>query len=69
MSKVYRALAVALLVIGFLVVFWTVQAIYSDVMHTTYTPNPIKCDSRGCRWILADGSLADDMVSKPEGTR
>lgn len=68
MSKVYRLLATALILLGLLVVYWTVQATIDDVMHT-YTPNAIKCDVRGCRSILSDGSLADDEVSKPEGTR
>lgn len=68
MSRVYRALALALIVLGCLVVYWTAQSMISDVMDT-YSPNAIKCDSRGCRSILSDGSLADDEVSRPEGTR
>lgn len=68
MNKVYRWLAATLLVIGVLVVYWTVQATISDMMHT-YNPNPIKCDTRGCRSILSDGSLADDRVVRPEGSR
>ena len=67
MSRVYRALAIALIVLGCLVVYWTAQAVLSDVMHT-YSPSAIKCDSRGCRSILPDGSLADDQVTRPEGS-
>ena len=66
MSKVYRLLAVALVLLGFLVIFWTVQATISDVMNT-YSPSAIKCDARGCRSILDDGTLADDEVSRPDG--
>ncbi len=68
MNRVYRVLAAALIVIGILVMYWTISATISDVMHT-YNPNPIRCDSRGCRTILDDGTLADDEVARPEGTR
>lgn len=67
MNRVYRLLAAALIVIGLLVVYWTIQAMISDVMHT-YSPNAIKCDVRGCRSILQDGTLADDVVIRPKGS-
>lgn len=66
MNRVYRLLAAALIVLGLLVMFEAISATISDVMDT-YTPNAIKCDKRGCRSILSNGSLADDRVSKPEG--
>lgn len=68
MNRVYRLLAVTLLVIGLLVVYWTIQATISDVTNN-YSPYAIKCDVRGCRSILSDGSLADDRVVRPEGSR
>lgn len=68
MSKVYRVLAAVLILLGLLVVFWTVRATFSDAMNT-YTPHAIRCDYRGCRSIQSDGSLADDEVGRPEGTR
>ncbi len=68
MRRVYRVLAIVLLLIGILVMYWTISATISDVMFT-YNPHAIKCDSRGCRSIQSDGSLADDRVSRPEGAR
>lgn len=68
MSKVYRLLAVALLVIGLLVIYRTVQVTISDVMNRD-NPNAIKCDHNGCRTILSNGSLADDSVVRPESIR
>lgn len=68
MNSVYRVLAIVLLLIGLMVMYWTISAMINDVMHT-YNPNPIKCDTRGCRSILPDGTLADDEVSHPGRTR
>ena len=67
MSKLYRLLAVSLILLGLLTVFYAVRSAFNDMTHT-YNPNPIRCDSRGCRSILADGSLADDRVARPEGS-
>lgn len=68
MSKLYRLLAIALLLIGLYV---TVQAVSNTIADalTTYSLHPIKCDLRGCRTVKADGTLADDRVEKPKGAR
>jgi len=66
MNRVYRLLAAALIVLGLLVMFEAISATISDIAHT-YSPNAIRCDYRGCRPILADGTLADDRVVRPEG--
>lgn len=68
MSRLYRLLAITLILLGLLVVFLTAQNIFRDATYS-YSPNAIKCDSRGCRTIQDDGTLADDELVRPEGTR
>lgn len=68
MTRLYRILAIVLLLIGIMVIYWTVRATINDMLHT-HNPNPIRCDDKGCRTILDDGTLADDEVVRPEGTR
>ena len=68
MTRLYRIMAIVLLIIGLYVTVQAVTATIADVLHT-YSPNAIKCDDKGCRTIQADGSLADDSINKPEGTR
>ena len=69
MTRVYRVLAIGLILIGLFVTWQTLGAMVSDVIDSDLHPYAIKCDPRGCRSILSDGSLADDNIAKPEGTR
>ena len=68
MTRIYRVLAIALILIGLLVVWQSISAIVRDVLPDSH-PYPIRCDGRGCRSILSDGSLADDEVIRPKGSR
>ena len=68
MTRTYRTLAAILILLGALVIVWTVSSAYME-MVTTQHMHPIRCDQRGCRAILPDGSLADDEVIRPGGTR
>lgn len=68
MRRVYRVLAIALTLIGLLVIWQVIRVTIGDMMHDAH-PYAIKCDARGCRSILPDGSLADDQVSRPGRTR
>ena len=46
-----------------------IDSMESGLIDSDLHPYAIKCDPRGCRSILSDGSLADDNIAKPEGTR
>lgn len=69
MKRVYRVLAIALILIGLFVAWQSISATVADVLNSDSHPYAIRCDGRGCRSILPDGSLADDSIAKPEGTR
>ena len=64
MNRIYRLIAIVLVLIGLLVLTKVAKDALDD-MTNIYSPNTIKCDSRGCRSILSDGTLADDEVTKP----
>lgn len=66
MTRTYRTLAAILILLGALVIVWTVSSAYMELTRTD-TQHPIRCDQRGCRSILSDGSLADDELQHPGG--
>lgn len=61
--KLYRALAISLILIGVYVTLYAIHGAISD----TGVHLPIRCNSDECRVILSDGTLSSSTVARPEG--
>lgn len=68
MGKIYRIIAIGLILLGMLLAAWAVEAAFNSVTRS-YSPHPIHCTATGCSSVLSDGSLADDNVARPKGPR
>lgn len=67
MVKLYRLLATILLLLVLLIVSQTIRSTWTDII--TAHSQPLHCSNGICRTIQPDGSLADDVIIKPEAYR
>jgi len=63
MSRLYRALAVAMIMIGMLVIAVSIQRAF----RAWGAQMPLHCTSDGCRAILRDGTLSTTTYPQPSG--
>lgn len=66
--KLYRFLAVVLLLLGILVIGKAVKDTIGD-MTSQRSGYVIKCDEKRCMPLMPDGTVLDWTIERPKGTR
>ena len=63
MTKLYRIIAIILILLGLLTIAQVVRSTWNDITHTQHS-QPLHCSNGICRTIQPDGTLADDTIVK-----